>query len=475
MPATSTPTAPAAAPPSAPAPKPSPAPAAKPTTPAAPVKPSTPTKIEALPEKTDAFAEAFADLDELDKGKKTFEPRRQKEVEKITPPKPSQDTPKDESDASLAEPPDPGTTPSTPKDGDASTAELPKSKSLDELLNRTPNRVSELRDAYNELKHTVKQGLKPELEQLRNKVKELESSPQDGKVLAEKLGAIEKRNAELEEHIKFVDYQKSKEYQEEYFQPYVKAWENARRELKGLQIEYQDRDTGEAKSREVTDADLQYLANLEPVQRRAEINRLFPNDKEEVKRHINEITRLAEATEKALDNAKKTGSERIKQTEAQQAAAEQHRVSLWKEVNETLKTKYPAWFAPTEGDEEGNRQLSRGTALANLMFSPNDLRPEEIDLLPKAFADTIKSKQPFSQEQMVQLHAIAYNKFRNHDRLALQLKNSKARIAELENELKQFEESSPDNIKAGERKQTNGKPWMEDAAAELDMLDRKAR
>jgi hypothetical protein len=337
-----------------------------------------------------------------------------------------------------------------------------------------PIKAKELREAYEGLKARVKTELEPEVTRLRARVQELEAG--NGTIPKEaqdRLTAAEHRAADLEQHIRFVDYSKSKEYQEKYWQPYVTAWNAATRELKGLTMQTENAETGEKSSREVTEADLQYFAALEPAVRRTEINRLFPEDKEEVKRHINEISRTSEASQVALKKAREDSEKHATTAVETQRAAQANRVKLWKETNDGLAAKYPAWFAPAEGDTEGNAILDKGRALADLVFSPMDLTAEAIELLPKAFAETIKARKTFTQEQIVRMQAIVARKAANHDRLAHQNHTLQARVKELEESLKQYEESGPDGVPAKGRPRTGTKDFMGEAAAELDAIDRQ--
>ena len=76
-----------------------------------------------------------------------------------------------------------------------------------------PVKAAELRVAYDNLKKEKREVLEPKIQSLESKIKELESrQPEDTKPIIEKMSAIEKRNAELEQHIAFVDYQKSNEF-----------------------------------------------------------------------------------------------------------------------------------------------------------------------------------------------------------------------------------------------------------------------
>jgi type II secretory pathway pseudopilin PulG len=229
---------------------------------------------------------------------------------------------------------------------------------------------------------------------------------------------------------------------------------------------------GKETVREVTETDLQYFASLDPASRRTEINRLFPEDKEEVKRHINEISRLYDASQAALQQARQQADGAAKNATEGQRQAQANRASLWKQTNEGLAAKYPAWFAPAENDAEGNTLFDRGRALADLVFSPQDLTKESLDLLPKSFAETIRAGKTFTQEQLVRMHSIIRNKAANHDRLAHQLHAAQSRIEELETSLKEYEESGPDGGRPRSRVPASGKDYMGEAAAELDAIDR---
>jgi hypothetical protein len=438
------PSAPAAPPTAAPAPTakaaPSPAPAKTSATP-------TP-KIEAPKESNDPFNDAFAELDTMETGKK---PEPKKAPEK---PKAEVEAPDDEQH--------------TATNGDKKPDVKP------DEADPKPVKAAELRNAYEGLKKKVKEEYEPQLKELptlRAKLKEIEARGDD-KAAQERIAAIEKRNAELENHIRFVDYEKSKEYQEQFQKPYEEAWSNALRELKGLTMTVEDPNGGEPTTREVTQADIAYLANLDPAARRKEINRLFPEDKEEVKRHINQISTLADKSNAAKEKAKQDADAHAKADAEQRQQSQVTRAKLWRETNESLATKYPKWFSKSEDDQEGNTLFDRGTALADLAFNPSDLTPERIALLPKAFREQIELRKPFTPEQLTQLHAIVRNKASNHDRLASQNKALSARVAELEKTLEDYEKSSPDRISAGGDRVglANGEV---DFGAELDALARK--
>ncbi len=337
-----------------------------------------------------------------------------------------------------------------------------------------PKTNPELRTAYAALKDKVAKD-EPKLKrlpELEAKIKELESRDETTtKATQQEIESVKKRNTELEQHMRFVDYEKSTEYRDQFQKPYEDAWGSALRELKGLTMKIEDPKTGEEIVREVTQADIAYFANLDPATRRTEINRLFPEDREEVKRHINNISTLAEKANAAREKAKGEAETHAKtQTEAQRQSQAQ-RAKLWKQTNESLATKYPKWFGKDEGDPEGNALFDKGKAFSDLVFSPTDLTPERIELLPQMFKEAIQSSKPFSQEALVKLHAIAANKLANHDRAITKLKAATARIAELEKSLKEYEDSGPDTILPGARR--NGAVEEQSDEDELRALDRR--
>jgi len=127
---------------------------------------------------------------------------------------------------------------------------------------------------------------------------------------------------------------------------------------------------------------------------------------------------------------------------------------LWAQTNQALTEKYKNWFAPEEGDADGNDLLTKGRQLADRMFSPTE------------------ETRPKTPEEAVRLHALIYNKAANHDRLALRLKKASARVKELEESLKQYEDSEPHGGRPGSGRAA-GAPGIGDYESEIDALSAK--
>lgn len=102
---------------------------------------------------------------------------------------------------------------------------------------KKPTRMRELGQAYDDLKKKVNTEYEPTIQSLKSKVQELESrKPEDtGPVLA-KLTALQKRNAELEQHMGLVDYEKTSEYQTKYVQPFNDQWNRTQEIFNQLEV-----------------------------------------------------------------------------------------------------------------------------------------------------------------------------------------------------------------------------------------------
>lgn len=439
--------APAAAP-SAPAPAPSkaPAPAAKPSGSPAPSKSDSmpPAPIDKPVSFDDEIDSDLAAIDET--------PEKRNAVKPKAPVKPPE---KKEEATEEPGPDDEPEAPAEPKD------EAPVK----------PVKAADLRTAYEGLKKKVKDEYEPKVSKLEARIKELESSgPEKMTPIVEELEQKKKRLEELESEIRYIDYQKSEEYQEKYEKPYVEAWKKAAADLSELTVETED-----GESRTATTADLIHLANLPLGEARAQARIMFGDAADDVMAHRRAIRELSQAQTKALEDAKKNASERESKLAAQREIERQQTGKLWEESNKALAEKFPKWFAKVEGDTEGNSLLDRGFSLADLHFiGEKHLSPEQIEMLPTQFKDKIKANGKLDIKDRVALDALLRHKIASHSRLALNLKKANTRIAELEKALSEYETSELPGGKSGgvPKAPANASPEAE-AFAELDAIDTK--
>ena len=317
-----------------------------------------------------------------------------------------------------------------------------------------PVKISDLRTAYQTLKKKVKEEFEPKLQQVQTleaKIKELETSnPPEVSILQERLSAAEKRRDELETEIRFVDYSKSKEFADKYQKPYTDAWRSAMNDLAELTVEDPNGST-----RKASQEDLLKLSNLPLGEARRQANALFGDSADDVMAHRRNIIQLSNAQSKALEEARLAGTEKAKLSDTERKAQIEKTQKAWGEVNSAIAKKWPNMFAPVEGDTEGNSLLEKGRALADRLFSPTE------------------ETRPKTPEEALQVHAMIRNKVANHDRLALRLKGARARIAELEASLKEFEAHSPNGGLSGGAPGGGTKDFMDEVDAEIDAMDKK--
>jgi hypothetical protein len=253
--------------------------------------------------------------------------------------------------------------------------------------------------------------------------------PEKVKEYQEKLTTYEKRAKELEDHIAFVDYQKSSEFQEKYQKPYDDAWARWMGELGELTVA-----DANGQERPLQPQDLLELVN-QPLQKaRAEAEEKFGNFADDVMDARKEIRNLFDNQQKALSEAKKMGVERIKsfheQFRAQQESLTKEITKTWQESNKQAveDPTYGKYFKPVEGDEEGNTRLKKGYEMADKAFQVN---PNTPGLSAEQRADVVR------------LHSAIRNRAAGFGRLAYQNAQLEAKIAELTAKLNQYKGAEP--------------------------------
>jgi hypothetical protein len=149
----------------------------------------------------------------------------------------------------------------------------------------------------------------------------------------------------------------------------------------------------------------------------------------------NEIRRMADEQNAALDDAKKNGAERIKQ---QQETSQKTR----SEINEHIKTSFKGametfqkdeanarFFTPKEGDEEWNAALEKGKQFSASVFTEN---PEDPKLTPQQRAEIVKK------------HAAIFNRSSAFPLMKRTIIGLEKQLAEAKKELEGFKGSRPD-------------------------------
>jgi hypothetical protein len=277
------------------------------------------------------------------------------------------------------------------------------------------------------------------VEEYKSKTKELETRladmekkgvpPEKLKQYEDEIKRRDTRLEELEKEIRFVNYQKSEEFQQKYQKPYEEKWKQAMTDMSEVTVLGDD-----GAERAVEAKDILELVNLPLKEAKSLAEQKFGDFASDALQHRKDIRNLLDQQQKAIEAAKKEGVEfEKKQTETQSAAFKETSEVIrktWAEANDqaVADPKYGAYFKPVEGDEQGNQRLSKGFELADRAFSENPLAP---------------NWSPEERKAIVQRHAAVRNRCAAFGRLVYQNQQKEARIAELEKQLGKYNSAEP--------------------------------
>ena len=281
---------------------------------------------------------------------------------------------------------------------------------------------------------TAPQQFRQSHEKALAKLKELESkaAPKadelpEYKQLAEKVSAkekefadLQKRSEELEQTLLYADFEKSPKFKKEFQQPWIDAYTEGVTESTKLSVPLEEGGTRKLTKEEfdsiVTDPDLDSAIS------KAEDLFKNPTRANQVLEHRRKFITTARAMENAKAEYRTKGAEIEKQTAEQRTAAARQEQALWENHNKEWAEKNPQWMKADEGDEDGAKKLDLGIKAADMAFADTShLTPEK---RAKLFSDTRNRAAAFGH-------------------VAHKLEKASARVAELEEKLKQFEDSEP--------------------------------
>lgn len=413
------------------APSPNAAPA-RPAAPAAPSKPAAPAKPVA-PSKPAAPATEAKVTNPFDQANADMERFTDPDAEEPKPPGAPKSPAKPAKPAKPAE----GEEPEAKLEGDEKPAEEAAPEKKDgpegkpgEPTNEKPGKTSpwKLVESY-----------KKSNAQLQQEIAELRTSMKPGELPKEhqdKFTAIEARNKELEDEIRHVNYSKSKEFSEQYQKPYEEAWINAIADLKELVITNDD-----GSSRAATAQDLIALSNMPLGQARATAKAWFGDSADDVMAHRRTIRDLSDKQTKALEESKKGGSERDQQRtaemQAKQKARSEESAKVWKAVNDEAVAKYE-YLRPVEGETERNEKLEKAIAFVDKTLKSN----------------LNQAKTAEERDSIIKAHAALRNRAVGFSVLKHENVSLKAKVAELEKAIAEFQASEPTG--GGPKSESNG-------------------
>lgn len=295
-------------------------------------------------------------------------------------------------------------------------------------------KAGELRKLYDQYKADNAR-LKSELDAAKKAASEPRPVIEDPekKTLKETLAHRERRLAELDEKLKYTDYSQSDEFKEKYQKPVIDAYMDASKSLAEFEtMEVKDPDTGEITqpSRQLNGKDFDELMSL-PIGKAAQKlgKMLDPVSAAAVIADMKQIHRLNAAQKQALEEFRKTGAEKQKQSLAQQEADADARLNHFEAAKKWGRDKYKDWFSPDPEDPKSQEVLDKAEHMATRAYSNGE---------PLRDGD-----KPLTPQQLTELQAAIYNQAVGFS--LMQRKNNRLnlRVAELETKLKGFEGSVP--------------------------------
>lgn len=263
---------------------------------------------------------------------------------------------------------------------------------------------------------SLKQSVKTErarAETAEARVRELESNrvpDQERSTLTQRMDTLQKENEQLQNRIRFKDYESSSEFQTKYHKPYLAAVDSAMRDLKSIPVT--DRATGQQRAAEQTDlfeVVNSLMANDLPGARQRAKEIFGEEDARDVLEMAKKVRDIGFSRWQALQDEEKNGATRVQQQseqfKRQALAIQQENDILWKQANETvinnpkdpelrefLKPKVAAEGKELTPDEiKHNERLERGFKLAHETFASIDsLRRKLLSSTKEERADAAK-------------------------------------------------------------------------------------
>lgn len=344
--------------------------------------------------------------------------------------KPAPEPPAAPSPAPPASPTEAGKSPSTPEDVPPSpSGETPPEETP--TPSATPAAETEKGKKTNPWK--LVEQYKGRLASMEKEIAEVKTGAlgeSQRKTYLDQIETLTKHTKELEDEIRFVNYSRHPEFIKKFDEPYQAAWKRATAELSEITVT----DPQTQQARVASADDLLALCNLPLGKARELAESFFGNFADDVMAHRKEIRSLFDARNAALEEARTQGAEREKQQQELAAKKQTETAEVVKEVwdsaNEAIlkDEKYGRFFAPIEGDQEGNQRLAKGFELADKAFNESPMDPR---LTPEQRALAVKR------------HVALRNRAAAFGRLVSMVNTLTAQNTKLAEELKQYKDSEP--------------------------------
>jgi hypothetical protein len=322
--------------------------------------------------------------------------------------------------------PKPDKPPADPKPGDPKPGDpKPDDKPADPKPDDVPvdkMAPKQLREAYTTLKQKH-----AELMKERSAPKPPADDPEKAQIQA-RYEETKKRAQELEDRIRFVDYEQSTEYKEKYHQPYVETAQRAVALVSDLNVILPD-----GSSRAATADDFWKIVQIpKSDDALAAAEQLFGNPAKAalVMSQRQRVHDAHYAAQKAKADFKQTAAQRAEQAKEQATQSRKQLEADWAKLTTEGVEELAEYLKPEEGDDEGNKLLAEGFTTADEAFSGRTKNEDGTD-------------REMTPKEVLARNAVVRNKAAGFDRVVHKLKSAATKIAELEAQLAEYQASEP--------------------------------
>lgn len=424
--------------------------------PAMPAPAGTPVAPTVTSTSNPAMAQAFAKLDGMDHAGDGPQPEPKKEAPAKAPAKdaakpadantPPEVKPADAKPAD-AKPTDTTDKPGEPKPGDATPA--PAKRTAWQYAREMERQRSELQKERDILKQEI------------DTLKKGPATPADD---PEKQ-ALTKRLSELEDHMRFVDYTKSKEYVEQFQKPYEDTAKSAEAHALSLKVTGED-----GTKRNLTAQEFWSIVRMpDPDDAVEAAEALFGQGSLKAGQVIerrNDIIKAYTAMKGAESKYRAEGAERTKQQQAALAAQQKQAQEQWTQRATKFRDLNKAGeshdgmkdvFVAAPEDAEGAKLLQEYRHEADRAFANG--------------APLAEGEQQWNDDEILVKHSVIRNRAGAFPYVVRQYRNAVAKIKELEAAIAGYKKSEPTDgsVRGGEEQQPQGNVFQQ-ALSKLDQL-----
>lgn len=201
---------------------------------------------------------------------------------------------------------------------------------------------------------------------LERKIVDYEARGQDATKLTAKLAEVEKERDELRGQLQASRFEASPQFKQTYEQPFNQAVEVVKQEIPGWQIVEINKETGEQHAvRIATFGDFKSIYAMARPEARKMAAQWFGDDSTNVMSAYDQLHRLENTMNIALDGERKNWEKSQKETETKHAADREQFRSLSDRIEKDLLEANSDWYGERPGDKEYNDLRAEGYAIVN--------------------------------------------------------------------------------------------------------------